>query len=347
MEQAQLEQLLQRKAVHKPSQQLQLIETHISWVLVADDYAYKIKKPVSFSFLDFSTLDQRRYYCAEEMRLNRRLAPDMYLDILPVRRTDDGPVIGGEQGELIDYALLMRRMDFEQQMDEKLRRDEVTTDHLAAIARQLAVFHKSAREITSPLDVQELKDNFNDLQVIGDFAAQYLGRSAVANLNRGIHFSNQFVEFYAERFRERAQRGFVIDGHGDLHSRNIFLLDQPVIFDCIEFNEDFRCLDVLSEIGFFLMDLDFFERSDLGNTFLHHYLADIDAMPHPADEDILQYFKLYRANVRYKVNGLQAMQAETEAQREQAMDSVRAYQYLFERYLKELQRRFQLKLALF
>ena len=205
-----------------------------------------------------------------------------------------------------------------------------------SIAQQLADFHTHTRRLYQRTDLQQLKDLFNDITVIEPLLHDHFGPEAVRFLKDSIQLSDQFLEDHIERLQEREKLGWVIDGHGDLHSRNIFLMDEPIIFDCIEFNEDFRIMDVLNEIAFFCMDLHFFGRQDLAAHFLDAYLQLIPCIEQMEDWNIFHYFKLYRANVRLKVNGLNAMQAEKPEDLPTLLAPVRAYFDLYTYYLRAL-----------
>ncbi|MEL7124113.1 MAG: hypothetical protein AAFO07_32050, partial [Bacteroidota bacterium] len=285
-----------------------IIETHASWILIGSVYAYKIKKPVSFSFLDFSNIKRRWFYCHQELTLNKRLAPEMYLDVLPVKKNESGFFIGEAKGEVVDFTLKMKRMDFTQQMNFKLVKDEVTLRHIQQIAEQLAHFHKNVKIIYRDEDVNSIHEKFADLDSVRDFVREFLGKAAGDTIDQAISFSDHFTHIHTSRFKDRAHEGFIINGHGDLHSQNIFILDPPVIFDCIEFNTDFRHLDVLNDIAFFCMDLDHYQKPELVQHFLKHYLRLNECMPDKDDEKIFNYYKMYRANVRLKVNALGGIQ---------------------------------------
>jgi hypothetical protein len=320
---------------HGP-QWVDLITTHASWVLLTPDFAYKIKKPVQFSFLDYSTLTKRRDACHEELRLNQRLTTGMYLSVVEIQEQKARYTLEGDGGNLVDYALKMKRMDPNSQMDLLLKAGQVNQQHVIDIAEKLAPFHQKAERRYNVVDLQLLKDQFNDIEVIIPFLEQHFSAEAIAIIRDSIQLSDQFLEQHINRLLERQAEGWVIDGHGDLHSRNIFLMEQPIIFDCIEFNEDFRLMDILNEIAFFCMDLHFFGRQDLAAHFLQHYLKLIPCIAHIEDWNIFHYFKIYRANVRLKVNGLNAMQADNEAELQAMIPTITAYLKLYLYYLKAL-----------
>ena len=227
-----------------------LVETHISWVILTPEFAFKIKKPVHFDFLDFSTLEQRQFYCAEEVRLNRRLSKDMYLGVLPIGSPDNWPAIGNETAPIIDYAIWMRRMDEQRQMDMLLAENKVQASHLEALADKLVAFHQNAILGQENVYAQGdyLKD-FEDLYHEEQDAVLWLGEDVAEQFKHWRQEIPAFIQRHSIRMRARFETGFWVEGHGDLHTRNIFLLEEPVVFDCIEFNAHFRQLDVLNELA--------------------------------------------------------------------------------------------------
>lgn len=333
MTSAQIRQLLAVDADIEKTNTLQLVETHVSWVLLTDQFAYKIKKPVKFSFLDFSTIEKRSFYCKRELELNTRLAPDMYLSVVPIIQNGERISINGD-GEVIDYALKMKRMDSTRQMNDLLAQQAVSKTDIQKLAEKVAIFHQDAEVITTPVDIAAMQANFADILRIRDFLSNYLKTETVHVLEAAVEKTNHFLQQHAERLKERGKSGFMIDGHGDLHSGNIFLLDEPVIFDCMEFNDSFRRLDMLDEVAFLCLDLDFYNRPDLETHFLEHYLAKMPCLRDEEDRQLFYYYKLYRANVRLKVTFLKAKQQhQKSAAFYQDFDVAKQYFELFENYL--------------
>lgn len=289
-----------------------LVETHISWVILDEAWAYKIKKPVRFSFLDFSSLDKRWFYCQQELKLNRRLAPDMYHAVLPVNYSDNGYFIGEGRGITVDYVLQMHRQNNQTQMNKLLEAGQVTTTQLDQLAALLADFHTKTQKITQPADTKAMYDNFADLATTLPIIRKHWGPDIENQAQQAIEKAGIFLQKHEKRLQERVQSGFVVDGHGDLHSRNIFLSNPPVIFDCIEFNETIRQIDVLSEIAFLCLDLDFYEYPDLANYFAQTYHAHHPCLLTGEDHAILAYYRRYRANIRLKITLLDLGQANIE-----------------------------------
>jgi aminoglycoside phosphotransferase family enzyme len=313
-----------------------LIETHISWVILTRSFAFKIKKPVSFSFLDFSSLEQRKFFCERELQLNSRLAKDVYLKVLPVKKQGNKITIGSRKGKIIDYAVQMKRLQRAHEMDRMLDVGKVSAPHVVAVAEILAPFHRHAEVLKQPFNVGKLKSLFNDISGVAEFIETKIKKGGHKIVQEAIRKSNAFLLLHRSAFQQRAKDGFIRDCHGDLHSGNIFLYKKPVIFDCLEFNDTFRQIDVLSELAFFCMDLEEYGRKDLSDTFLKHYNKLFPVIRNESDVVLFRYYKLYRANIRTKVNALKAMQVTNEQKLKKRTGLVASYLRLMERYLKEL-----------
>ena len=307
-----------------------LHETHISWVVLTDEFAFKIKKPVRFDFLDFSTLELRKHFCEEELRLNRRLAPQMYLGVLPI--SEQG--IGDEQLPILDYALHMHRMDNAREMDRLLLEGGVDHQDLERLADLLAHFHLQHRLPPEHLyladdDIQDFADLFGfeaDLSAIQAPDSELLRAWAKA--------IPTILNAYASYMQTRVRSGFWVEGHGDLHSRNIFLPKnaEPVVFDCLEFNEHFRQTDVLNELAFLCMDLEYHGRNDLASVFLEAYASHWPCFEQAEDGLLFSYFKAYRANVRLKVALLELRQHPSD----KLVKTALSYWSLLKRYMLDL-----------
>lgn len=304
----------------------ELIETHISWVLLGDGVVYKIKKPVKFSFLDFSTYEKRKFLCEEELRLNRRLSPQIYLAVVPIVEKDGRITLGGE-GKALEYAVKMRRLPQHRRMDNLLKEGKVTSEHIKEIAGIVAEFHKKIDIVNdkrySSADV--VKRQIDDL---GDFRKVI---EDACGLGSKVDFilekSGSFIENKKQLFEKRQAEGMIKDCHGDLHSANIFITDEIVIFDCIEFSKDFRYVDVSSEIAFMAMDLDAFGREDFSKLFVDRYIelsGDAEAL------ELLGLYKCYRANVRAKIAAIDYSQHPGDEPKERIVK----YTNLAERYAK-------------
>ncbi|WP_373396997.1 phosphotransferase [Algoriphagus halophilus] len=244
-----------------------LIETHISWVILSGDHAFKIKKPVHLSFVDFSSLQKRKHYCEMEVNLNARFT-DIYLGVEPIYFEEDHWSIGGEKGLPRDFAVVMKRMDEGMRMDRLLEKAEVSSEAIEKLAHQVGSFHKRARVIHRSFDLQKSKETFNDILSIEKVLEELPNYDELKEqLHRAVRLSDLFLESNSELLKQRIEEGFVRDVHGDLHGGNVFLMESPVIFDCIEFREDFRQIDVLYEVAFLCMDLESWGREDLSKVF--------------------------------------------------------------------------------
>ena len=290
---------------------IQVVETHISYVLLTGRLAYKIKKPVNLGFLDFSSLEKRRHCCEEELRLNRRLAPELYLEVVPITGTPETPCIAGE-GEVIEYAVRMRRFPQSALLDRRLARNALAPELIDALADRIAAFHEQAARCPggaaygSPTVVWgAVAENFRQLRQFLP-AEQYAGQLDL--LERWSEGSRSRLDDFI-RFRQ--QTGGVRECHGDLHLGNVAMLKgRPLIFDCIEFNPDLRWIDVINEAAFMAMDLAERGRPDLGHRFLNRYLersGDYAGLP------LLSFYQVYRALVRAKVAAIRSGQEDQDA----------------------------------
>ncbi|AEV98650.1 hypothetical protein A4D02_34865 [Niastella koreensis] len=312
-----------------------LVETHISWVVIGDHYVYKIKKPVHYSFLDFSTLEKRKFYCEREIALNKRLTEDLYLGVQPVRLLSGGYIIGGEKGEIVDFSVEMRKIDNDLQMDVMLPKNSVTKDDIRRLAEKIASFHKHTT-IMYDKDLFDIQKKFNDLGSEKPILIESINRSMGAVIDRAIKVSNEFTHKNISLLTNRLNNGYVRDCHGDLHTRNIFLFPNPQPFDCIEFNDDYRQIDVLNEIAFLCMDLDAAGRQDLSDLFVKFYNDLFPAMRTAEEYQLFVYYKSYRANIRAKVNSLRARSAGNETEKTDWLRQSEGYLKLMEQYINLL-----------
>jgi aminoglycoside phosphotransferase family enzyme len=323
--------LLDPKAYPDPPQSVELRQTQMSYVFLADDYVYKIKKPVDFGFLDYTTLENRRLYCQKEVELNRRLCPDAYLGVVPVTKNKDRIGIGGG-GEAEEYAVKMRRLPNEAMMDFLLVANRVIPEMVAEVAATLAEFHrKTATNDTistfGGIDTvtQNAVENFTQTE-------KYTGITISGDTYQRIKaYTEGFIEANAPLFRKRVADGRIRDCHGDLHAAHICFHNGICIYDCIEFNDRFRYCDVASEVAFLAMDLDHYGRADLSDGFVSAYVGE------SRDEglkQLLNFYKCYRAYVRGKVGGFQYDDPYISAEeRERVLANARSYFELAESYI--------------
>jgi aminoglycoside phosphotransferase family enzyme len=317
-----------------------LIQTHISWVILGDDYVYKIKKPVKLSFLDFSTLEKRKYFCEQELILNQRLTHDIYLNVQPINIYQGQYEIGSNRGEVIDYALVMRRMDNAKEMNKLLAKNQVNLIDIQKIVDQLIDFHSRTQVIKGKVNAEGLIVDFQDLSQMLDFVKDNLGASAHQQLLNCLKLASEFISSQANLIAKRDKEGFTRDCHGDLHSGNIFLLEEPVLFDCIEFNPHFRQIDVLNELAFFCMDLEFANRDDLSQYFIESYNQKFEIIRNKEEELLFLFYKLYRANIKVKVNAIKTMQTNDPKERSSRLDLFKRYFQLFLEYYQALKEGF-------
>ncbi len=283
-----------------------MLETHISWVILAGGEALKIKKPVDLGFADFSTLERRRHFCEEEIRLNGRLAPQLYREAVAITGTDEAPVIGGD-GPAIEYAVRMQRFPQEDLLPHVLRRGELSAGLLEDTARQIARLHQQiavARDDsqfgTPDQIIAPVRENFRHLEH-DDLSPQT--RETVAALKQWSE--EEFARLH-DRFAARRADGFIRECHGDMHLGNMVLLDgQVTIFDGIDFNENLRWIDVLSELAFLVMDLEDRGRPDLAHRVLNVYLEETGDYTGLA---VWSFYLTYRALVRAKVAAIRLSQ---------------------------------------
>jgi len=270
---------------------VQHLQTHISHIFLTDRYVYKIKKPVDFGFLDFTTLEKRRFYCHEELRLNRRLSPDIYLEVVTLYLNADGLPTFNADGPVLEYAVKMRRMPEDRMMSYLLERNEVTVVDIDQIARQVSAFHAAAERggvIGQYGTCEAIKANW--LENLRQ-AEPYFGRTLSEQGHRLIGgWALQRLEQDALLFQQRVEDGFIRECDGDLHSENICLDGQVHIFDCIEFNEKFRFSDTAADVAFLAMDLENHGRRDLAQRFVSGYIAA------SADSGLRRVLPLYLAN---------------------------------------------------
>ena len=310
-----------------------LIETHISWVIICDEYVYKIKRPIKYSFLDFSTLELRKHFCEREVELNQRMSKDIYLEVMPIYILNGIIAIGEPPGKIIEYAVKMRKLEGEKQMDILLSKNEVSENDIKKLAETIVEFHEKAIVIYDK-DLTELQVEFNDLLSEKQFIEENLSSACGNIISHAVSVSDEFLNKNKALLIERLRSGFFRDVHGDLHTRNIFLLPRPQPFDCIEFNDEFRQIDLLNEVAFLCMDLDAAGRKDLSDLFIDHYNLLFPIIRTEEEIKLFIYYKSYRANIRAKVNSLRARSATDEIQKSNALSLSKKYLKLMESYVK-------------
>ncbi len=287
---------------------LELLETHISWVVLTGPFAYKIKKGLNLGFLDFSTLAKRRFFCEEEIRLNGRLAPEIYLAAVPIRGTHDCPRLSGS-GPVIEYAVKMRQFPQRDLLDRLVDRNQLRNEHVDAMASLVARFHERIppaqpqttfgrpAQVHAPVDdnVRQTRSRVDDARV----------RKRLDALR---HWSDAAFKRLSDHMQKRRSEGFIRECHGDMHLGNMALLHGRIlIFDGIEFNDNLRWIDVMSEVAFLTSDLEYRARPDYAWRFLNGYL---ESTGDYAGLALLRYYQAYRAMVRAKVSCIRLHQPE-------------------------------------
>jgi uncharacterized protein len=326
-----IEQLRDRRAFPDDTTTVKLIETHISWVLLTDRFVYKIKKPVRFDFLDFSTLPLRHEACLREQELNQRLAPHVYLGVVPITRDSRGRLAVKGDGEVVEWAVRMRRLPDTAALDQRLLHGELAPHELRRLAEFLCQFYDRQPP------VQVLTDEYHQavLKHVRGNRQELLRpeHSLDSSQVLRIHSAQlRFLFLQDEVLDNRVRDGRIVEGHGDLRPEHIYLTPRPVVIDCIEFSYDLRQLDVVDELGFLAMECDRLGAPEVGNQILRYYQdAAQDHVPAP----LLAFYKSYRAAVRAKVSVLRSLQL-SGAERQQTRREAAEYLELADRYAREI-----------
>jgi len=317
---------------HSVTEPIQLIQTHCSYVVLTGDYVYKLKKPVNFGFLNYSTLQKRKYFCQEELRLNRRTAPEIYLEVLPI--TYDRLGLGsteaeryqlGGRGEAVEYALKMRQFPQETLFSSMFEFGELQEQQIVELGRVVAQYHANAATsdyISSFGEVSQIKAGFEQNYLR---TKKYIGVAQTQEqFNQTKDYTDKFFRDRTSLFKSRIANNFIRECHGDLHLRNICLWQNKVmLFDCIEFNEAFRFVDVMYDVAFAMMDLEARNCKDFANIFLNTYIE------LTGDYEGLQVLPLYlsrQAYVRAKVTSFLLDDNDvSEAAKQQAISTASNY----------------------
>lgn len=323
-------------AVHSP---IKALQTHISYIFLTGDYAYKLKKPVDLGFLDFSTLEKREYYCQQELALNQPIAPDIYLEVLPITQQQEALELNGK-GETVEYALKMRQFPQSALLSEMEKQGHLTESLLAQLGKRVARFHQNTktndyiRQFGEPEAIKEAIDN-NYKQT-----EQYIGVTQTQQqFAETKTFTDRFCQESYSLLKQRVQNHLIRECHGDLHLKNICLWQDKIqLFDRIEFNEPFRFVDVMYDVAFTVMDLDFRGCTELGNIFLNSYLeytGDWTGVP------VLPLYLTRQAYVRAKVNSIMLDDSHiSQEEKQQAREQAIEYYHLAWQYTQPQQGRF-------
>lgn len=302
-----LESLRDPSAYPVQTRTVELIQTHISWLFLTDTHVYKLKKPVNFGFLDFSTLDLRRFYCYEELRLNRRLCPDIYEQVIALRETDAGAAFVGN-GKVIEYAVMMKRLPADRMLDRLVDSGRISAEEIQIVARKISTFHSNAATSPHISEFGSLEQILFNWRENFEQTLQFRTSTLPAAVCETIRtYVETFTDSHRTLFADRIENGYIRECDGDIHLGNICLLNGTAyIFDCIEFNERFRYSDTAADIAFLLMDLDFHRRPNLADAALSAYIA---ASGDTNSAKLITFYKVYRAFVRGKVESLRLQDA--------------------------------------
>jgi aminoglycoside phosphotransferase family enzyme len=320
------------EAYPDPPRDIELVQTQISYVFLADDLVYKIKKPVDFGFLDFTTLEKRRYFCQKEVELNRRLCPDTYLGVVTITGENGGFKIDG-RGNIEEYAVKMQRLPREAMMDVLLDENKVTPEMLASVAAILTDFHRQAAtggEINTIGGINAvIKNTSENFEQTAKHVGSIIPRETYQRIK---DYTEGLIQENASLFHKREEEGRIRDCHGDLHAAHICFGDKICIYDCIEFIDRLRYTDVAAEVAFLAMDLDHYDRRDLSASFVDAYVTKSD------DGELIQlldFYKCYRAYVRGKVGCSQYEDTHIPAtEKEAILANTQSYFRLAESYIR-------------
>jgi hypothetical protein len=316
------------------AERIEFKQTHMSYVFLAGEYVYKVKKPVRFDFVDCSTLPMRYALCCEEVRLNRRLAPEIYLGVVPIYRDHHRFYPGQETGSFDpaahEYAVRMRRLPDDRMLDLLVRAGQVGLADIDTLAQRLAQFHQRAFTPTASRYGSATSIGRSVLHNL-DECGKFIGETVPADQFAAIRaYLKGFVAAHYELLNHRVRDGHVRDGHGDLRCEHVCMTGDIQIFDCLEFSEPLRCVDVASDIGFLTMDLDSLGAFQLADELVHAYAKET------ADDSLatlITFYQCYRACVRGKVEGLKSLECEVPtAERAEADARSRAFFSLAYRY---------------
>ena len=325
---SQVVELLRRSdAYPAPTGSVEVIETHISWIFLTDDFAYKLKKPVRFDFLDFSTAQLRREACENEVQLNRRLAPGVYLGVVPIVMTARGQLGLDHHGTPVDWVVKMRRLPAEQALDVLLRGGKVSPNAIERLAKVLSDFYDNVPPVTMTVDgyrgsiERHVIANRDELAI----GMHHLDPSEI----RRIHSAQlRVLKLAPDMLDDRVRNGRIVEGHGDLRPEHIYFTPSPLVIDCIEFNREFRTLDVVDELAFLAMECDFLGAEGVVEPIFARYFKQSGDSP---PQRLIDFYRVYRACVRAKVSALRAEQLTSEA-RSQQLAAARRYLDLADRY---------------
>ncbi len=323
-----IQALLEPKAYPDRPPEIELAQTQMSFVFMTGDYVYKVKKPVNLGYLDYTTLDKRRFYCEKEVELNRRLCPDAYLGVVLITQDKAGIFLEG-RGEVIEYAVKMRRLPQDSMMNVLLAQNRVTPEMVTGVAQKLVEFHQKAEIIRGFGDIdtisQNTEENFNQTE-------KYIGNTISRDGYQHIKaYTEGFIKRNTPLFHKRVAEGRIRDCHGDLHAAHICFTDGICIYDCIEFNDRFRYCDVAAEVAFLTMDLEHYGRADLSQSFVQAYVTESQ------DKELLELLNFYEGYFGYVRGKVESFKLDdpyiSEAEKSKVLAIARSYFELAEGYI--------------
>ncbi|MCX6003575.1 MAG: hypothetical protein NTX46_04020 [Chloroflexi bacterium] len=320
------------KAYPEATRGVEIMQTQMSVIFLADGYVYKVKKAVNLGYLDYATLDNRKYFCEQEVKLNSRLCGGVYLGVVPIT-FERGKIVLGGKDKAIEYAVKMCRLPQDRMMDVLLAKNRVTTEMITLVAEKVAEFHNQAE--TNPVISKfgttdaitfNTEENFSQTE-------SYIGRTiSFAQYQRINQYTRDFIKNKTVLFRKRVADGKIKDCHGDLHAQHICFTDGICIYDCIEFNNRFRYVDVAAEVSFLSMDLDYWGHSELSRQFVAAYVTKSGDKELPK---LLNFYKCYFAYVRGKVYGFKLSDSLVSVEdKDKALKDAKQYFRLAESYIE-------------
>ncbi|GAA3607988.1 hypothetical protein GCM10022396_26540 [Flavivirga amylovorans] len=276
------------------------IETHISWILLCKEYAFKIKKPLKLKFLDYSEVSKREFYCKRELSLNDRFAPNVYLNVLPINNYQNQFKLEGTHGSVVDYAVMMKRLDDASLLSNRIKNDTLKELDILNLSTYIYKIHKAAN-ICSGFSTSKLEERLNQVLELKDIIREKIGNAGVYFTQEIITTSSRFLKIYKELFKNRIEQNYIRNVHGDLHFDNIFIDDQDIVLiDCIEFEDSYSQIDLLDDVASILVDFDFYKRPNDAVKFMNLYVSYYDNSK-SINQALLNYYKMQRSVTRFSV----------------------------------------------
>ncbi len=310
---------------------IEIIQTHMSWIFLTDRFVYKLKKPVRLDFLNFSTLEQRHLNCLEELRLNRRLANDVYLEVIPLTASDSGQLELGGENEPVDWLVKMRRLPRECMLDNAIARHQVDETQVRRIARALADFYQQAEVISLTTDeyIQQFEQDIRANDMVLSEPGYSLPVKQISMISKALqrYLSRERLIFDA---RVKAQR--IVEAHGDLRPEHVCLTDPPIFIDCLEFNRRFRLLDTADELAFLAMECEHAGAPFIGPVLFETYRQCSGDDP---PNLLVCFYKAYRAQMRAKLS-IRHLGSGDYGDKDKWVQRTKAYLRLAVRYAEEL-----------